>query len=251
MFFDQPSIFKKLHELDLFLERILHHPDPMMVPARPARDIEVRPIHQLGGRIGLSLPEGKQKLIHDLANIELQAMELGVCTLVQFPWVHQEFREQLIAIILEEAKHLRLCLQALESLGGYWGKWPVHLGLWHAIHPKDSFLERLFIVHRYLEGSGLDSGDTILRRLSGVSSPIVKQTVKTIVDEEVGHVAFGNRWFEIYAKKWKVDSQSFFTRMCENLQKKHPRKDKISVSLREQSHFSAFEIQQLQRVRNL
>lgn len=212
------------------------------VPERPARDIEFYPVQLLPPKIGLSEISGRQKLLHDLANIELQAMELGLRTLVEFPDAHPDFREQLKDIVLEEAKHLRLCLQGLESLGGHWGQWPVHMGLYNAVHVKDSLLERIFIVHRYLESSGLDAGDTILRRLSGVPQKIVKDVVKVIVDEEVGHVDFGSRWFEYYCQQLNVDSFEFFKRKTFELLQSNPRQGKVCEVLRKQSGFSDQEI---------
>jgi uncharacterized ferritin-like protein (DUF455 family) len=101
-------------------------------------------------------------------------------------------------------------------------------------------------VHRYLEGSGLDSGDTLLRRLSGVKSPVVKEVVTTIVDEEVGHVAFGSRWFRQLAEEQQVDADRFFARLLPQLKKRHPRNDKIAISRRQQAGFSEVEIQSLQ-----
>ncbi len=216
------------------------------VPDLPARDVEYLPISLLPSKKGLSTLVGQQKLLHDLANIELQAMELGVRSLIEFPDAHPELREQLIEIVCEEARHLKICLQALEQRGGHWGQFPVHLGLWNATHSKDSLLERLFIVHRYLEGSGLDSGDTLLRRLSGVNDRLLNEVVKTIVDEEVGHVEFGSRWFRHYAEAQKVDAQQFFKRMLPLLQKRHPRNDKISEERRQQAGFSEVEIECLQ-----
>ncbi len=240
------DVREKLGCLDSTLQQLLvGHSFP--VPDQPGRDVPVYCLHRLPGRMALSTAVGRQKLLHDLANIELQAMELGLRTLIEFPDAHPDLREQLAQIVREEAKHLQMCLQSLETLGGHWGQWPVHLGLWDATHGKDSLLERLFIVHRYLEGSGLDSGDSLLRRLSGVSCKVVKQTVKTIVDEEVGHVLFGSRWFAHYTKQQNVDSFKFFDRLTQKLLVRHPRKDKVSVSLRQAAGFSELEIENLQK----
>lgn len=245
----EKDIEVKLKTVESYLQQLLSGSKTAEVPELPGRSITYLPISHLQGRLGLSTLKGQVKLLHDLANIELQAMELGVRSLCEFPDADPNLRQQLATIVLEEAKHLKMCLQAIESLGGYWGQWPVHLGLWHATHQKDTLLERLFIVHRYLEGSGLDAGDTLLRRLSGVNNPIINQTVKTIVEEEVGHVRFGNFWFRHYAKEQKVDEKKFFHRMCATLMHRHPRKDKISVDFRQRAGFADYEIQALQQLR--
>lgn len=250
MVLNQASVFEKLAGLDEALQACLINRPLERVPEIPKRDISYLPINLCVGRIGIGSPEGQQKLLHDLANIELQAMELGLRTLMEFAWTPLEFKEQLVVVIQEEAKHLKMCLQALDSLGGYWGQWPVHLGLWHATHEKDSLLDRLFIVHRYLEGSGLDAGDTLLRRLGGVRSKIIRNTLQTIVDEEVGHVDFGSRWFRLYMEEFKVDHQAFLKRLLPILVERHPRRDKFSVELRLQAGFTLEELNLIEEHRN-
>src|SRR5690606_11803202 len=134
----------------------------------PARNIEVRKATDMPPRKGLSQREGQGRLLHDLANIELQAVELTYRGLVDYPEADLDFRTELFLILKEEGRHLGLCLQALEDLGFKWGDFPVHLGLWSAVRPDDDLLNRILIVHRYLEGNGLDAGDTLLRKLHGV-----------------------------------------------------------------------------------
>lgn len=244
MVLEQSNIHSKLEALPEVLQALLGGTEIFSVPETPGRDLLTLPIVQLPGALGLT-PLGQQKLLHDLANIELQAMELGIRTLIEFPWAPQEFREELAEIALQEGKHLRLCLQGLETLGGHWGQWPVHLGLWNATQSSDTLLQRLFIVHRYLEGSGLDAGESILKKISGLDNKVLKQTVKTIVEEEVAHVKFGSKWFCYFSQKFSIDEPMFFTRMSEKLMKSHPRREKVSRNLRTQAGFTEFEIKSL------
>jgi len=245
------NVWQKLSQVEEDCQRALSAPSKkFLIPELPARDVEFLPISMLPPKLGLSTDEGRQKLLHDLANIELQAMELGLRTLMEFPYAHRDFREQLVAIVLEEAKHLRMCLQGIEHLGGYWGKWPVHMGLYCSVDRKDSLLERIFIVHRYLESSGLDAGDTILRRLSGVPQKIIKEVVDTIVNEEIGHVEFGSRWFNHYCRELFVDELEFFTRKTRELLSKNPRPGKLANDLRRKAGFSNLEINTLKNLKN-
>ncbi len=146
-------------------------------------------------KIGLQSAEGQARLLHDLANIELQAIELGLRTLNDFTDAPYEFRAALTAVTLEEGLHFQLCLDGILELGFDWGQWPVHTRLNDSISANDSLLERIFIVHCYLEGSGLDAGEILLRKLSGVRNIQVQKIVKQIVNDELKHVAFGVRWF--------------------------------------------------------
>lgn len=222
------------------------------VPLTPARDILVLPRRQHPPKVGLSKAEGKARLIHDLASIELQAMELGLRTLFEFPDATPEFREQLAAITINEAEHLQLCLVQLEELGFKWGHWPVHLSLWEATSREDTLLDRILIVHRYLEGSGLDACDTLLRRLRGLPPEMahkgIENAVKIISDEEIGHVDFGSKYYRFFCELEKIDPAVDFPQRMERIEKVLPRRlEPIVRPLRQKAGFTDLEIDFLER----
>ena len=101
-------------------------------------------------------------------------MELGLRTLNELPSAPADFLKELTEVTRSEGRHLKMCLQGLEDLGFSWGAWPVHCSLWAATSVEDSFLDHILIVNRYLEGSGLDAGEQILKRLQAVTAPQVK-----------------------------------------------------------------------------
>src|SRR4051812_47649817 len=183
----ETSVRCKLEQVDACLERLLRG-STITVPSEPGRDVQIRPIRELPPKKGLSFREGQARLLHDLASIELQAMELGLRTLAEFPEAPKAFREELAQVTFEESRHLRLCLEGMLELEMPWGSFPTHLGLWQSVSADDSLLDRILIVHRYLEGSGLDASDTLLRRLSGVKGSVAVRAVEVIRREEVGHV---------------------------------------------------------------
>lgn len=221
------------------------------IPLMPRRDVVVRPPDQHPDKKGLSFKEGQARLLHDLANIELQAMELGFRTLCEFPEAPEGFKEELVNIIRSESEHLTLCLDGLERLGFKWGDWPVHTLLWQAVDSEDSLLDRILIVHRYLEGSGLDAGDGLLRRLDGVAEGNIHQVVNTIVTEEVGHVEFGSRWYRNLCEKEKIDPQDDFGNRLTSLRIRLPRRiERISRPLREKAGFTDYEIRYLEDLRS-
>src|SRR5688572_21828769 len=86
-----------------------------------ARDAEIRQSWRMPPKIGFGKVEGQARLLHDLANIELQATELALRTLCEFPDAPQELREELCALAIDEGRHLKLCLNGLEDLGFKWG----------------------------------------------------------------------------------------------------------------------------------
>lgn len=222
---------------------LLVSPLEFEVPEVPARDVQVLPGELHPPRPGLHPLVGRARLVHDLASIELQAMELAVRTLIEFPNAPIIFREELLRIALSEAEHFEMCLDTLEAWGMPWGSWPVHLGLWACVRSEDSLLDRLLIVHRYLEGSGLDAGDAILRRIYGLKDSRLDRVVGKIVADEIGHVEFGNRWYRALCAENRLDSQSDFAVRMARLSQQIPRRnERISRLLRSLSGFSEHEI---------
>lgn len=211
------------------------------------RDARVVSPSELPPKPGLSSPAGQARLLHDLASIELQAMELGVRTLAEYPDAPREFREQLAEITLGEGRHLELCLEGLERCGFEWGHWDVHLSLWNAVGPEDSLLDRIMIVHRYLEGSGLDAGHSILRRLTGVGERSTREVVNVIVTEEVDHVLFGSQWFRRICEEQGLNPEFEFASRIGRVSQLIPRRERLARELRQKAGFTPVELDAIER----
>lgn len=247
--FLEPNLSLKLAHLEEHIHEVMLG-ESKEVPLFSSRDVQVLDLKKHPPKKGLSLAEGKARLLHDLASIELQAMELALRTLGEFPEADPRFREQLKDLTLSEGRHLKLCLKAIEELGFKWGDWPVHLALWNAVSPKDSLLERVFIVHRYLEGSGLDAADTLLRRLYGIGKSLTTEVIQLITDEEVDHVKFGSYWFHELCRQEKRDADLEFKIVISCLRGRLPKRvEPINYDLRKKSDFTDSEIEQLNFLR--
>ena len=220
------------------------------IPKFPARDIQIlEPQKHPPKAFGLNHQLGQGRLIHDLASIELQAMELAFRTLIEFPEIEGEMRDQLVNLTLSEAKHFELCLNCLDELKVPWGAFPVHLALWNSVQ-NEHLLDRILIVHRYLEGSGLDAGESLLRRLSSVKISPIHPVVETIVKEEIDHVKLGTIWFSELCKKQKLDPDSYFEEFLIKYRGQLPKRlEPISIVLRTQAGFTAKELQILEKNR--
>lgn len=248
--FDRPNVWDKINNIHEDCRVLLNNQAVYRGPEFPARDIVLLEAKLHPPKKGLASAEGQARLLHDLASIELQAMELGVRTLAEFPEAPAGFREQLAAVTINESEHLQMCLENIDALGFKWGDFPVHTHLWNATSIEDSLLDRILIVHRYLEGSGLDAGDTFLRRLESVQAPLVKSAVKTINQDEVGHVEFGSRWFFEICKNQKLDPGfEFHHRMIRLLDKIPKRVENLNHDLRKKAGFSEDEIAALEELR--
>lgn len=247
--FAEKNIFKKIELVRNMtnLENISQISTQDLVPAR---DVPIMPLKFHPDKKGLSTAEGQARMLHDLANIELQAMELGLRTLCDFSDAPQAFKEELYAVTKSEADHLEMCLIEIEKLGFKWGDWPVHTALWDCTSTKDSLLDRILIVHRYLEGSGLDAGDTLIRRLKGVDSKSVLMAVERINREEVGHVLFGSEWYLRLCRDGKIDPEIDYPARMKDLRWSLPKRmEPINVELRRKAGFSDLEIKYLQELR--
>ena len=217
----------------------------------PGRDLIVLEKGRKANKKGFSTKEGQARLIHDLANIELQAMELAYRSFIEYPEAPKEFREQMADLAISESKHLELCLNQLETLNYKWGDWPVYLSLWSAVSKDDSLLDRLLIVHRYLEASGLDAGISLLKKLAQSQAPDIEKVVRHITEEEVDHVAFGSRWYQKFCLEQKVDpDHDFKIRMHTLLPKLPKRFEVIDSEIRKRAGFTESEIATVQDIRN-
>lgn len=225
--------------------------DTFIIPPRPERgaaQVLMPNLHP--PKKGLASGEGRARLLHDLANIELQAMELGLRTLIEYPEAPQALRDELAELTLSEARHLQMCLEGIADLGFGWGQWPVHTALWDAVSGEDSLRDRMFIVHLYLEGSGLDAQDTLLRRLEGVPDRKTFAILKQIHREEIDHVYFGSRWHHLLAEEEGQVGVSDFKKQLQRLRSRLPKRiEPICHKWRLQAGFTPEEIEALEEFR--
>ena len=248
--FDVENVYKKIEVLRANADWALGAGQKIMAPYLPARDIPVLEFKAHPPKKGFSTPEGQARMLHDLASIELQAMELGLRTLAEFPEAPEQFKEELWRITVSESEHLEMCLTEIDALGYAWGDWPVNCGLWTAVSPDDSIVDRVLIVHRYLEGSGLDAGDTLLRRLAGVDAVAVQKAVKIINTEEIGHVLFGSEWYVKLCRSEGLDPERDFEQRMNKLRAVLPKRiSPIHHELRRKAGFTADEIRYLEELR--
>ncbi len=248
----------KVASIEGAVSALLQSTEVLLVPDCPGRGIEVCESIRHPAKPKLSSPDGQGRLLHDVANIELQAMELAVRTLGEYPEAPVAFREELADLAVQEAKHLRLCLDALDELQRPWGTWPIHLGLWEQTPVKKTasspiketagrtnLIERVFVVHRYMEGSGLDAGSAILTRLTGVGPTPAQGILKLIVREEVEHVAFGTKWYRQLCRSEGLDPDGCFVELLPMAMASSQRTEKLDLELRRSAGFSELELQSL------
>ena len=171
---------------------------PLDHPARPAAPPLVAPGAVPRRKIGRGVA-GRFALIHALAHIELNAIDLAWDIIARFaaPRLPRDFVTDWIIVATEEAKHFALLAGRLDELGGCYGDLPAHDGLWGAaLATRDDLTARLAVVPLVLEARGLDVTPAMIAKLETVGDDRSAAILRTIYRDEIAHVATGVRWFQ-------------------------------------------------------
>lgn len=168
--------------------------EPQGLPGRPARPLLV-PHTELKQR-SMRTVEGRAALLHALAHIELNAIDLAADAVWRFPGMPAAYYRQWAVVAQEEALHFELLRAHLQSLGYDYGSFPAHNGLWEmAEKTRHDLLARLALVPRTLEARGLDASPPIRAKLVGAGDQRAGEILDVILRDEIGHVAVGNHWY--------------------------------------------------------
>ncbi|GAB4184520.1 MAG: ferritin-like domain-containing protein [Thalassobaculales bacterium] len=178
-------------------------------PARPARPLLVPPGQVKRRRIGAG-PAGRLALLHALAHIELNAIDLAWDMLARFPG-SAAFCADWVGVAAEEAVHFTLLAERLAALGGAYGDLPAHDGLWQAAEATaHDLLARLAVVPLVLEARGLDVTPAMILRLAEAGDHASAAVLTRIHDDEIGHVAVGRRWFDAECRARGLSPEAAF-----------------------------------------
>ena len=169
-------------------------------PDRPARPAEpaLKAPRELAKRKITQAPAGRIALLHALAHIELNAIDLAWDIMARFPTaaLPRAFYDDWLQVAEEEAKHYSLLAERLAALGSRYGALPAHDGLWQAAQDTGhDLLARLAVVPLVLEARGLDVTPAMIDRLKTVGDEESAAVLEVIYHDEIGHVAIGRRWF--------------------------------------------------------
>jgi uncharacterized ferritin-like protein (DUF455 family) len=187
---------------------------PPVQPARPAKPDLLDPRDVPRRRPGS--PTGRIALLHAVAHIELNAVDLHWDIIARFADqpMPAGFYDDWVKAADEESKHFNLICDVLESLGSHYGAMPAHAGMWRAAFDTAEDLHgRLAVVPMVLEARGLDvtPGMIDIFRAAGVTEAVDALTV--IYGEEVAHVAYGSKWFNWLCGRDGLDPKETFHRL--------------------------------------
>lgn len=192
---------------------------PGVAPDRPARpDNPVLAPPSAVPKRKLGSPEGRFALLHAVAHIEFNAIDLAFDLVARFGGdarIADEDRAAFIADWIsvgdDEARHFMLVCERLDALGGAYGDLSAHDGLWSAAQAtKDDLPARLAIAPMVLEARGLDVTPVMITRLRAAGDEASASALEIIYSEEVAHVAAGRRWFDALASAEGHDPRERF-----------------------------------------
>ncbi len=196
--------------------------DPPERPARPERPELLPPGSVPRRRLGS--PAGRVALLHALAHIELNAVDLAWDIVARFHHLPdgtplpRAFYDDWVRVADEEAKHHALLAERLADLGASYGDLPAHDGLWQASELTSGDLgARLALVPMVLEARGLDVTPVMIESLVRVGDEAGAAVLRIIHDEEIGHVAAGKRWFDAVAAAIGADPQAHWQHLVRTM----------------------------------
>lgn len=184
---------------------------PPLHPARPEkpellnpRDVPKRKPGSDAGRIAL---------LHAVAHIELNAVDLHWDIIARFSHVPLPvgFFDDWVKAADEESKHFNLMCDCLEALDSHYGALPAHAGMWRAAEDTaDDLMGRLAVVPMVLEARGLDVTPGMIEIFKRAKNTQAVEALELIYSEEVGHVAYGSKWFYFLCGRDNLDPKDVF-----------------------------------------
>ena len=210
------------------------------IPGRPKKPNLVPP---------LSLPkrsmrtgEGRAALIHALAHIEFNAINLALDAIWRFDDMPAHYYTDWLKVAAEEAYHFRLLNGHLKKLGFAYGDFDGHDSLWEMVdRTKDDVLARMALVPRTMEARGLDASPSLRNKFAQVGDHAMADILTIILRDEIGHVAIGNHWFNWLCFQRQLDPIRTFEAL--SIQYRAPKlKPPFNMQARREAGFTEVEL---------
>jgi uncharacterized ferritin-like protein (DUF455 family) len=185
---------------------------PIGIPGRPPLPVLVSPLEV--ERRSVHTPEGHAALIHALAHIEFNAINLALDAIYRFRGLPLAYYCDWLQVAAEEAYHFQLLRDHLRTLGYDYGAFRAHDGLWEmAVKTAHDVLVRMALVPRVLEARGLDASPAISAKLRACGDEAGVAILAIIQRDEIGHVRIGNRWYAYLCAQRGLDPLATFRQL--------------------------------------
>ncbi len=153
------------------------------------------------------------QLLHFFANHELLATELMALVLLKFPDAPSAFRKGVLATLKDEQEHTRLYLERMRECGIQFGELPVSGYFWRSVATMENPLDYVSSLCLTFEQANLDFAQHFARLFAQVGDGATAALLEKIYRDEIGHVAYGLKWF----RRWKHPEASDWEAFCRQL----------------------------------
>lgn len=168
--------------------------EPVGIPGHPAKPNLVSPLAV--EKRSMRTPEGRAALIHALAHIEFNAINLALDAVWRFADMPAQYYADWLKVAAEEAYHFELLNGYLLNMSYRYGDFSAHNSLWEmAERTQSDVLARMALVPRTMEARGLDASPPLRNKFQQIGDVEAAGILDIILRDEIGHVAIGNHWF--------------------------------------------------------
>ena len=213
------------------------------VPGRPDKPELVDPREV--PRRNFSSLKGRLSLVHAIAHIEFNAINLALDAIYRFQQMPEQYYSDWCRVAAEEALHFTLLSDYLEQHGMAYGDLTAHNGLWEmAVKTDFDVMTRMALVPRVLEARGLDVTPGMIEKLQATGDTQLISILQKIFDDEIGHVKIGSYWYKTLCEQRNLEPQQTFIELIEKYMQ-GARFGPFDTEARLQAGFSHEEMQSL------
>lgn len=170
-------------------------PDNLSIHPAGGRKVKVPPLE------GMADISQRRRILHALANHELQAVELFAWALLAFPDAPADFRRGLLRILGEEQRHVKMYTACLERHGGSLGDHAVTGYFWNKVEHIQSPLHFISAMSLTFENANLDHTVDYAAAARAAGDEKTALVVEKVQQDEIGHVRFGWEWLQVFKQE--------------------------------------------------
>jgi len=213
------------------------------VPGRPDKPELVDPREV--PRRNFSSLKGRLTLVHAIAHIEFNAINLALDAVYRFQQMPEQYYSDWCRVAAEESLHFTMLSDYLEEHGMVYGDLTAHNGLWEmAVKTDFDVMTRMALVPRVLEARGLDVTPGMIGKLKSTGDTQLISILEKIFDDEIGHVKIGSYWYKTLCRERNLEPQQTFIELIEKYMQ-GARFGPFDTEARLQAGFSHEEMQNL------
>lgn len=196
----------------------------------------------------IKYPKDKKfpSFVHSIAHIEYSAIDIALDAAYRFTNLPYEYYQNWLEVAEDEIRHFEMISKYLDNLGYKYGDFIVHDGLFIAMQKtENSFINRMALLPRYMEANGLDANLHMGSKVLSYDDEKLADILQVILDEEVSHVAKGDKWFKFACKQNGLEHSVYIDIIRSLYPNAFKQKRELNVEARLKAGFSKFELEQI------